>query len=283
MSYGRPGSTLAWASWAGAPAYTRPGAAAADAEWETPTPTEAKAADAGPLRQPVAVARAAPVAVAALPTLLGVPQVVASSMSAMAAAATPLGAPVAIGYVHYGDQVDQHAPVTYVADLTTPAGTVRVPVSSWQATLQTGRMSYVGAVVPGCEPYVDDLTAATAFSISRRGQFIGGAPLEQIMAAAPISYVQLARGTSNYSASINGYGDAFEAVAEPDPAHDRTLAGIRTIVSGSGGYRVRCAIDWQLRPGQRAWIDGGTSFVVDYINYQVSGGDAYMDVGQRED
>ena len=35
-----------------------------------------------------------------------------------------------------------------------------------------------------------------------------------------------------------------------------------------------------LRPAQRAFING-TPFIVAYINYYVSDGDQYMDVGER--
>lgn len=66
--------------------------------------------------------------------ILGSGQVVGSvPMSAWAAAASPLGNPYAFAYHDFtafiGDQI-----TTYVMDLDTPDGLVRVPISSWQAT-----------------------------------------------------------------------------------------------------------------------------------------------------
>ena len=56
---------------------------------------------------------------------------------------------------------------------------------------------------------------------------------------------------------------------------------MRSVASGSSGYRVRCAIDWLLRPAQRAYLPDGASFIVSYINfYQPQGNDSYMDVGE---
>ena len=56
---------------------------------------------------------------------------------------------------------------------------------------------------------------------------------------------------------------------------------MRSVYSGNtGGLRVRCEIDWLLRPGHRAYY-GTTPIIVDYLNYYVPGVDQYMDVGER--
>lgn len=72
------------------------------------------------------------------------------------------------------------------------------------------------------------------------------------------------------------------AVEDPPPLYDRTLRDVRLITSSSGGTRVRCAIDWLLRPAQRAAVDGD-EFVVAYINWYANGDDEFMDVGSRND
>ena len=81
--------------------------------------------------------------------------------------------------------------------------------------------------------------------------------------------------------TVSGYSDGFAESENPSPEYDRTLVSIRSVSSGAGGMRVRCAVDWLLRPGQRAYANG-VPMIADYINYYApTGGDSYMDVGER--
>lgn len=168
----------------------------------------------------------------------------------------------------------------YAMDLDTPGGLVRVPISSWQATLQTGQANYLQCVVPACAPYVDQINEATAFTILRRGTLTDGSVFEYAMASSPLDTAQMAQGTSNYTATLSGYSPGTTADADPPEALDRELQDVRAIFTQASGIRVRCAIDWLLRPANRAFVQG-TPFVVSYINYYVSDGDQYMDVGER--
>jgi hypothetical protein len=168
----------------------------------------------------------------------------------------------------------------YVMDLVTPTGTVRVPISSWQATLQTGRSNYVQAVVPAVLTWVTAINAATEFVISRTATLPDGTVIEYEMARAPVGEARFDRGPTRYTCTLSGYATGFAVDEDPDPATDRVLSKVRSNSSGSGGIRVRCAVDWLLRPGQRAIVDG-SPFTVAYINYYVGGGDAYMDAGER--
>lgn len=212
--------------------------------------------------------------------ILGSGQVVGSvPMSAWAAAPTMLGAQRAIAYHDFTDAVGDSI-TTYVMDLDTPGGLVRVPISSWQATLQTGAKNYVQGVVPAVADWIDAINDATEFVITRAADTSVGR-IEYEMARAPLEQISIARGPTNYTATLSGYSTAFAENEEPDAAYDRTLTGIRSTTTGTAATRVRCAIDWLLRPGQRAYYDEGASFVVSYINYYVPAtGDAYMDVGE---
>jgi len=155
-----------------------------------------------------------------------------------------------------------------------------VPISSWQATLQTGAKNYVQGVVPAVADWIDAINDATEFVITRAADTSVGR-IEYEMARAPLEQISIARGPTNYTATLSGYSTAFAENEEPDAAYDRTLTGIRSTTTGTAATRVRCAIDWLLRPGQRAYYDEGASFVVSYINYYVPAtGDAYMDVGE---
>jgi hypothetical protein len=161
---------------------------------------------------------------------------------------------------------------------------VRVPISSWQGTLQTEAANYLSCVVPACTQWLDTIDETTYFIISRRVQLDDGSVLESEMARAPLETVQVDQGPTNHTASLSGYSDAYEVVEDPDEARDRALRGIRSISIYTSGVRLRCAIDWLLRPAQRA-LYNETSLVVSYINYYVTsytaGVDEYMDVGER--
>ena len=170
------------------------------------------------------------------------------------------------------------ANVTYVMDVTGPTGTVRVPISSWQATLQTGRSNYVQAVVPAVLPHVETLKAGTSFQVLRR-TVLGDVGVEREMASAPLQVLRFERGAGRYTATISGYSPGFP-VPEEAPPDVTELRLVRGVSLTNGLYRIRCGIDWVLRPGMRAAY-AGESFVVGYINYYVGGGDAYMDVGER--
>lgn len=223
-------------------------------------------------------------AIGAGPAVLGAPRVLGASVDlslprAMGAAPAVLGAP-RVRVLHDFTGVLGDARSVYVMDLATPTGAVRVPVSSWQATLQTGSSNYVQCVVPACTGWQVALDAATEFVIYRRAVLPGGSAVEQEMARAPASTLQYDRGPGRHTCTLSGYSTAFVADAAPDAAYDRTLTGVRSMSSG-GSMRVRCAVDWLLRPGQRAWVQG-TPMLVGYINYySPSGFDSYMDVGEQ--
>jgi len=193
-----------------------------------------------------------------------------------------LGAPAIVAR-HDFTAVVAHLASYYVMDLITESGLVRVPISSWQGTLQTGNQCYLSCVVPACTPWLDVLDEATHFVVSRRVVY-GGRVIEVEMARAPLEIVQFAEGSTNKTASLSGYSAAFESNADPDASLDRTLPGIQSISVYESGVRVRCAIDWLLRPAQRAFY-GETPFIVAYMNFYVvaheASIEAYMDVGER--
>ncbi len=205
----------------------------------------------------------------------------APEVSARIAVASPLGAG-AVTAVHdftglLGDVISH-----YVMDLDTPGGAVRVPISSWQATLQAGLSNYVQCVIPAATPHVEALSSATAFAVRRRAVRSGGQAVEYTMATAPAQTLRFDRGPQRNTCTLSGYTPASAPIGtDPPPAlYDRELRGVRAISSGAGGIRARCAIDWTLRPGHRAFVEG-LPFVVSYINYYVNGTDAYADVGER--
>lgn len=192
----------------------------------------------------------------------------------------PLGTPAARALHDFSGLIGE-ATTHYVMDLHTPAGPLRVPISSWQATLQAGASNYVQCVVPACAPWAEAINTATAFVIYRTAAPLGAPVIEYEMTRAPAEQVQFDQGPARYTCTLSGYTAGFLEGEEASTAYDRVLLGVRSVSSGTGGQRVRCAVDWLLRPGHRA-IVRGEAFVVAYINYySPSGFDSYMDVGSR--
>ena len=213
-----------------------------------------------------------------LPAMLGSAAVLGSLVAGQVVESGPLGAPSVLG-LHDFSAIIGTLITTYVADLITPGGTVRAPISSWQATIRAGSPSYVQCVIPACTGLVDDITEATEFVIYRRATLASGQIIEYEMARAPATTLAFDQGPTNHTATVSGYADGLPESEDPPAAYDRTLTGIRSQHTGAGGIRIRCAVDWFLRPGQRAYV-GTDPFVVGYINYYVPGFDQYMDVGE---
>lgn len=300
MAYTRPSSTAVDFSFAGLAAYTRPASTAADLSF-APGTVEAAIACASPLGAALVLSAVEAQARVAVESPLGAVQALAQTAFGSTAAASPLGAGAVVATFPVVSLCKAASPLGaalakafhdftallgdtvthYVMDLTTPGGSVRVPISSWQATLQTGASNYVQCVVPAVADWTDAINAATAFRIARTAEPAGLPVIEYEMAAAPLETISIAQGPTNHTATLSGYSSAFAVDEAPPTATARTLIDVRSITSTSGKMRARCAIDWTLRPAQRAYLPDGSSFIVGYINYyQPQGFDSYMDVGE---
>lgn len=171
----------------------------------------------------------------------------------------------------------------YVMDVLDANGiSTRIPISSWQATLRSGTGSnYAQCVVPGVQGYVGVLQTAKTFAIYRTAEVPGGGVLEYEMVRAPLDQMTIDQGASRHTATLAGYFGAFANDAPGTPAMDRALKEVRSISISEGGTRIRCAVDWLLRPGRTATY-GELSLVGTYINYYVNKFEQYMDVGSYQ-
>ena len=170
----------------------------------------------------------------------------------------------------------------YVCDLVDDAGTTRAPISSWQGTLQLDGSCYLQAVVPAAADFVAIINAlgtGAEFVISRCARLPDGAVVVNEMARSPIEQLQFDQGPQRFTCTLSGYSGAMTAPEGEGPPL-RVLRGLRSVSSGTSGVRVRCAIDWFLRPGAAA-LAGDVVLIPDWISYYVGGGDAYMDAGER--
>ena len=155
---------------------------------------------------------------------------------------------------------------------------LRLPISSWQATLKRLGAAYVQCVVPAAAEHLAPVMARYAqgarFTILRQSATRSGAPFEQPMASAPLGSPVYNGALMRASLMLSGY----EEQDYGDAPIVRQVHGVRSLSQTATTQRVRCAIDWILRPGMVAQGDGW-SFVVDWIGYSVNIDDEYMDVG----
>ncbi|MCE0760665.1 hypothetical protein LWH94_15850 [Marinobacter sp. G11] len=195
---------------------------------------------------------------------------------ALARLPSPVGGLRAAGVNDWSTIIDPLTTQTYYAcDLESAGGeTVRVPISSWQGTLQQGRASFLQAVVPAADSRMADINNADEFVIRRGARFEDGTILETDMARAPINTIQYNEGPTNSTATLRGHMQ----MAEMEGSANRNLQGLRSW-STSPAIRARSAIDWFLRPGMTCHV-GGASFTAGFINYYVNITDQYMDVGE---
>jgi len=214
-------------------------------------------------------------------TPLGALEATLTAPSALArcALSSPLGAVSSVTLNDFSAVVTDPT-ARYVMRITGDP-VVEIPISSWQATVQGDRQSFLQAVVPAASDYADILSArqGTAEMVIYRQTTIAGLSVESEMARASLDTIQIDQGPTRYTATLRGYTAAFSG---PVSGSTVTLTGLRSVSQTVGGaIRVRADIDWNLRPGQTA-TDGGLSFTVGYINYFVpSTGDSYMDAGSR--
>lgn len=191
---------------------------------------------------------------------------------------SPLGTVSARLFSDWSGAIPEGTIYRWVLDIE-GAPTVRIPIKSWQATLRADFSSYVQAVIPGAGAVISDITSRLGndMVITRVAVAPDGTTFEQEMARAPASSPRIQRGPTNHTVTLSGYAISFFTPDGVDAVTARTLNEIRTITGGDEA-RVRCGIDWFLRPGQQAIADG-ESINVSYINYIVNGVSEYMDVG----
>ena len=175
---------------------------------------------------------------------------------------------------------DINAPQRYTLRISgTPE--IRLPISSWQATVQRGRQSFVQAVVPAyADGALSGRVGSETFSIYAEST-IGGSSVSTLLASAPLETVRINQSAFRSTAVLTGYSSAF--FDAPDSASaPKALSDVQLITATvNGSTRIRCAIDWFVRPGQQVTANGYT-LTVDYANfYATSAGLAYMDIGDR--
>jgi hypothetical protein len=265
------------------------------------TEINAISSTAGPLNSALALANVVPAAYSAATGPLGYAAGFAYQTVASALASGPLSTnqtartrAVPVGFVSLAGPLSANQKALAFHDFTTIVGDVshyvmdlidvnevstRLPISSWQATQQVERSNYLQCVIPAATEWVDALNAAVSFVVYRRAILDDGFIVEYEMARSVVTEVRFDTGPTRSTCTLSGYEDGIADPGTTPTAYDRTLTGVRLVSTSGAGLRVRCSIDWLLRPGHRAYVDGAP-FIVGYMNLYATGTDSYMDVGE---
>ncbi|MDR5867308.1 hypothetical protein [Halomonas koreensis] len=163
----------------------------------------------------------------------------------------------------------------YVLDV----GSLRVPISSAQSTMRLSGQSFLQAVVPSGDLYIDELeTLAGATMTLRKGYRYADdslSPLEAI-AEAPFETLRSDAGATDTRLTLGGYGEVF-----PSTMTTRDLRAVQyRSTSDTGVRRVRCGIDLFLRPGHNARDIDGVEFPVGVIQHFINDIVEFMEVLQ---
>ena len=185
------------------------------------------------------------------PSPLGAPAVVGQNGAAIDAyfsAPSPLGAPSVVAINDFTGLLDPTLADRYVMDLIGPGGTVRVPISSWQATIQSARANFVQCVVPAATPYMSAINASSEFVVLRRSQTRDGEWIEYEMARCPLQTTSYDRGPYRGTATLSGYTAAVALSQDAPPVvYSRALRN--RLAAAAGSHRERGRRD--IRSGVR--------------------------------
>ncbi|MBT2788042.1 MULTISPECIES: hypothetical protein [unclassified Halomonas] len=154
-------------------------------------------------------------------------------------------------------------------------GELRVPMSSFQATMRRTGKSFLQAIVPAGDSVLPALEYGTLMQV-QLGYYYPSVDeyngLETI-ALAPLQQIRSDEGPTRYTLTLSGYGDFPQA----DPL-ERILQGVQTRSINQGARRVRCNVDLLLRPDNYAVDTNGERFHVGQIQYFVNATSAAMEV-----
>jgi len=165
---------------------------------------------------------------------------------------------------------------------------VRIPISSWNATIQTDERCYLRCSMPAGELTDDEfdaITEAVSFTITMQTTTSRGEPIERSFTCTPTDpdtlLVQIDEGATNYTMQVYGYSDAYPTIDTPAEGFYRPMRGKSSLSTSPDRFRARCSVDWIMIPGDVA-TDGATEFTVAYMNvYATDDGNTYMDIGSR--
>jgi hypothetical protein len=176
-----------------------------------------------------------------------------------------------------------------------------VPMSSFQTTLRPGTededrpflqraSSYFQIAIPGADLYMSTIRqmlianpSTTSFLVYRFAKFANGQEAFQLIALGPLQNISYNQGPTNATITLQTWwrDETFSIYPKT-----KTIVITKPMsVSVAGGYRVRSALEWWVRPGTTVKVEHPFlpyPFTVEWVNMYVNADTEYMDIGGRE-
>ncbi|WP_301585019.1 hypothetical protein [Halomonas alkaliantarctica] len=154
-------------------------------------------------------------------------------------------------------------------------GDLRVPMSSFQATMRRSGKSFLQVVVPAGDAVLPALEYDALMQVELGYYYPSDDMFDglEVIASAPLEIIRSDQGPSRHTLTLSGYASSAQSRSV-----SRALKSVSTRSISQGRLRVRCAVDLYLRPGDTAIESNGAEFVVDQIQYFVNATSAAMEV-----
>lgn len=167
----------------------------------------------------------------------------------------------------------------YDAEIQTPTGTFKVPITAWQGTLSNDGTRFLQVTIRSetAEDFALHQTATeiTVYKIAR----IGEEELREPLMSDPIDTVQTYDSASGYTTILRAtsFSGTF---GEVENVPSVALKNIRRISRNNQAINVRCGVEFTAAPNY-LYDANGTIFTADFVNFYGTTSDVYMDIGTR--
>lgn len=169
----------------------------------------------------------------------------------------------------------------YIFSLERGETSVEIPISSFSCQLRSGESSYLQCSIPNAPKWADEVSEMAAFEdtemVIRAGyRWSDDSYTTQEIARTLLRNIRMDIGSKSSSISLDGIDTRTNSA--PKTVH---LNGSSyRMVADSGLVRYRVSLDFSVRPGDTAIVDGD-EFIIGELSYQVSPDNATMEVAEK--
>ncbi|MCP1496222.1 hypothetical protein J2Y86_000929 [Pseudomonas migulae] len=142
--------------------------------------------------------------------------------------------------------------VTYVVDVATTAGTLRIPMQSFQTNLRSDALSTLVVFVPGGTAYKGKVLAGQMMFVYRAVKFTDGTEIETEISRAKITDVTPSLSPNKSTMTISG---TYE-YAKPASPKSISLSNIKYVAFYGDEVTIRSNTNSDLQPGDIVNYDG---------------------------
>jgi len=157
--------------------------------------------------------------------------------------------------------------VAYVFDVVTPAGTLRIPMQSFQSRLRNDGISYLTAYIPGGTAYKGKILAGQMMYVRRVVEYTDGSKVESEIARSQITDVTPSLSPNNSTMTIAG------SLSYTSPASPKSLSlsNILYVAYYDDEVSIRITPNSQLQPGDIINYESKDYVATEIVMYVESG------------